>query len=102
MLERPVIFSNQTIRRLLAPDAEPPAVLIWIRESFSTRLDPKTDTVRIRYPADPPDAEPRVVPAATMPACFRSKTYVTHKAKHMPRAAARFCIRGEARKAVPP
>jgi hypothetical protein len=59
----------------------------WVREGFSSRID--GDRVRLRYPADPPGTEARVIPAKDVAARFRTATYRTWPGRYMPRPAAR-------------
>ncbi len=86
MIELPLLCSAETVRRIR--EGEP--VRIWVREKFACRLD--GHLVRVRYAADGPHGEPKSVFLAEAPKRFHSATYVSHPARHMPRAFSRLTL----------
>jgi len=63
---------------------------LWVREDFAARRE--GEMVRIRYGADRPDAEPRIIPAGDVPSRFATSGYRSWPAKFMPRAASRLLV----------
>jgi hypothetical protein len=87
------------IHRVLADDARAgsaaarygqPGDRLWVREDFSTRQE--GDRLKIRYPADGPQSQPRFLPLRAVDSKYRTESYVTRPAKFMPVWASRITL----------
>ncbi len=67
-----------------------PGDRLWVREDFSTRQE--GDRLKIRYPADGPQSQPRFLPVRTVESKSRTEGYVTRPAKYMPLWASRITL----------
>lgn len=104
---KPILLTRAEVRELLATGQadirrrQPGPValrtrhelggLLWVREPFATRADGAT--VRVRYCADPREAEARVVAIDQAEPRFRTAGYRTWPAKYMPAWASRLMLK---------